>query len=345
METRRLGRSGLFVPVLGLGTATFAGKNDFFKEWGDTDVQGARRMIDISLDAGANLFDSADVYSDGAAEEVLGEALKGRRDRAIVSTKGGLPFVSDPADAGSSRRWLTKAVEGSLRRLRTDHIDLYQLHAFDAFTPVEETLETLDSFVRQGKIRYIGVSNYAGWQLMRMIGTAENRGLVRPVANQAYYSLIGRDFEWELMPLGLDQEMGTLVWSPLGWGRLTGAVRRDAPLPETSRLHRTADMSPHVDQERLYDVVDVLLEVAEEAGKSVPQVAINWLTGRPTVAGVMIGARTERQLRDNLGAVGWSLTADQIGRLDEASASQAPYPASVYSIQDGFRRVSPPLFG
>lgn len=330
METRFLGRSGLKVSALGFGAGTFGGKGPLFSAWGNTDVTEARRMIDLSLDAGLAFFDTADVYSDGASESILGEALRGRRDRVILSSKTGLRLGEGANDAGTSRLRLLKAVDASLKRLGTDYLDLLQLHAFDAMTPIEETLSTLDHLVRAGKVRYLGVSNFSGWQLMKSLGIADRHGWSRYVANQAYYSLIGRDYEWELMPLGIDQGVGAVVWSPLGWGRLTGKLRRGQPLPATSRLHDTADVGPPVAQERLFRIVDALDIVAEETGKSIPQIAINWLLQRPTVSTVLIGARNEEQLRQNLGAIGWQLPADQIARLDAASAMEAPYPYYPY---------------
>jgi len=343
MDYRNLGASGLKVPVLSFGTGTFGGSGPLFGAWGSTDVAEARRLIDVCLDAGVTLFDTADVYSNGASEEVLGEALRGRRDKALISTKTALPTGDGPNDAGASRERLIRAVDAALRRLQTDYIDLLQLHAYDAGTPVEETLSTLDDLVRAGKLRYVGCSNYAGWELMHSLAAADRHGHPRYIAHQVYYSLIGRDYEWELMPLGRHQGVGALVWSPLGWGRLTGKIRRGQPLPETSRLHATADIGPPVDDEHLYRVVDALDAVAAETGKSVAQVAINWLLQRPTVSSVILGARNEAQLRDNLGAAGWSLSTDQIARLDAASAVVAPYPYFPYRRQAGFARLNPPL--
>lgn len=343
MEYRRLGASGLKVPALAFGAGTFGGSGPLFGAWGSTDAAEARRLVDICLEAGVTLFDTADVYSAGASEEVLGRAIKGRRDKVLISTKAGLPVGDGPNEAGSSRIRLIEACEAALRRLGTDHIDLFQLHAFDAGTPVEEVLSTLDGLVRAGKVRYVGVSNFAGWQLMKSLAAAERHHLPRYVAHQVYYSLVGRDYEWELMPLGHDQGVGALVWSPLGWGRLTGKLRRGRPLPAGSRLHRTADFGPPVDDEHLFRVVDALDAVAEETGRAVPQVAINWLLQRPTVASVIVGARDEAQLRQNLGAVGWSLTPDQVARLDAASARTAPYPYFPYHRQEGFARLNPPL--
>jgi aryl-alcohol dehydrogenase-like predicted oxidoreductase len=326
MEFRRLGSSGLSVPALSLGTGTFAGKGPLFSAWGTTDVEEARRLIDICLDNGITMFDSADVYSGGGSESILGAAVKGRRDRVLISTKATFRSGPDANAVGSSRYHLLNAVEGALQRLGTDYLDLFQLHGFDAKTPVEEVLSTLDVLVRAGKIRYVGVSNFSGWHLMKSLAVAERYGYPRYVANQTYYSLIGRDYEWELMPLGLDQGVGAVVWSPLGWGRLTGKIRRGAPLPEVSRLHKTADYGPPVDDEYLYRVVDALDAVARETGKSVPQIALNWLLQRPTVSTVVIGARDEKQLRDNLGAVGWQLSAAQLASLDAASARTFAYP-------------------
>ena len=330
METRLLGRSGFKVPVLGFGAGTFGGKGPLFSAWGNAGVEEARGMIDVALEAGVNLFDTADVYSDGASEEILGAVLQGRRDQVILSTKTGLRLGEGPNDAGASRWRLLRAVDASLKRLRTDYIDLLQLHAFDALTPLEETLSTLDDLVRAGKVRYLGASNYAGWQLMKALSISDAHGWSRFVANQAYYSLAGRDYEWELMPLGLDQGVGAVVWSPLGWGRLTGKLRRGQPLPENSRLHETASVGPAIDDERLFDIVDVLDAIAEETGRTVPQVAINWLLTRPTVSTVLIGARDQAQLKQNLGAVGWQLAPEQIARLDAASAVPAPYPYYPY---------------
>ncbi|ALN89623.1 aldo/keto reductase [Lysobacter gummosus] len=339
MEHRYLGASGLRVPVLSFGTGTFGGEGDFFKAWGQTDVAGARRLLDVAIDAGVNLFDSADIYSNGAAESILGEAIKGRpRDSLLISTKATFRFGDGENEVGSSRYHLIRSVDAALKRLGTDYIDLFQLHGFDARTPIEETLSTLDDLVRAGKLRYLGVSNFSGWHLMKSLAVAQRYGWSRYVAHQAYYSLIGRDYEWELMPLALDQGVGAVVWSPLGWGRLTGKIRRGQPLPETSRLHVTGDMGPPVQDEYLYKVVDALDEVAQETGKTIPQIALNWLLQRPTVATVVIGARNEEQLKQNLGAVGWNLTAEQVARLDAASATAKAYP---YWHQSGFGERNP----
>jgi aryl-alcohol dehydrogenase-like predicted oxidoreductase len=342
MDYRQLGRSGLKVPVLSFGAGTFGGSGPLFGNWGTSDAKEARRLVDICLEAGVTLFDTADVYSNGASEEVLGEAIKGRRNDILISTKASLPMGEGPNDAGSSRSRLLRSIDAALKRLGSDHIDLFQLHAFDAATPIAEVLSTLDDLVRSGKIRYVGVSNFSGWQIMKSLAIAEKHGFPRYVANQAYYSLIGRDYEWELMPLGLDQGLGALVWSPLGWGRLTGKIRRGEPLPKGSRLHETASFGPPVDDEHLYRVVDALEEVAAETGKTVPQIAINWLLQRPTVSSVIIGARNEEQLKANLGAVGWTLTGEQMRRLDEASRRTAPYPYFPYHRQEGFARLNPP---
>jgi aryl-alcohol dehydrogenase-like predicted oxidoreductase len=295
-------------------------------------------MVDVCLDAGVTMFDTADVYSNGASEEVLGEALRGRRDKVLISTKATFRFGSGPNDVGSSRFHLLKSCDEALKRLQTDHIDIFQLHGFDAMTPPEETLATLDQLVRAGKIRYVGVSNFSGWHLMKSLAVADHYGYPRYVANQTYYSLVGRDYEWELMPLGLDQGVGALIWSPLGWGRLTGKIRRGQPLPQTSRLHTTADKGPPVDNERLFRVVDALEDIAKDTGKSIPQIALNWLFHRPTVSSVIIGARDEKQLKDNLGAIGWSLTPEQIAKLDAASETTKPYP---YWHQSGFAERNP----
>jgi len=342
VEYRRLGASGLKVPTLSFGAGTFAGQGPLFSEWGNTDAAEARRLLDICLEAGVTMIDTADVYSNGASEEVLGAAIKGRRDRVIISTKTSLPMGEGPKDAGSSRSRLIGACEAALRRLGTDYIDLLQLHAFDAGTPIEEVLSTLDDLVRAGKLRYVGVSNFSGWQLMKSLAIAERYGYPRYAAHQVYYSLLGRDYEWELMPLGLDQGVGALVWSPLGWGRLTGKLRRGQPLPKISRLHQTAGLGPPMEDAHLFRVIDALEAVAEETGKTIPQIALNWLLQRPTVSSVIIGARNEEQLRQNLGAIGWRLTPEQTARLDAASAVTAPYPYFPYRRQEGFARLNPP---
>ena len=342
MEFRQLGRSGFKVPVLSLGTGTFGGTGELFKAWGGTDVAEATKLIDICLDAGLNMFDSADVYSGGMSEEILGQAIRGRRDKVILSTKGTFRFGKGPNDVGSSRYHLMQAVEGSLRRLQTDFIDVYQLHGFDPLTPIEEVLQTLDDLVRAGKIRYVGCSNFSGWHLMKSLAVSEKYGLPRHVVHQAYYSLIGRDYEWELMPLGIAEQVSCAVWSPLGWGRLTGKIRRGQPLPPTSRLQskKVVDVGPPVPDERLFKVVEALDAISKETGKTVPQIALNWLLHRPTIATIIIGARNEEQLKQNLGAVGWDLSKEQIAGLDAASAVTPAYP---YWHQRGFERNPPPV--
>jgi aryl-alcohol dehydrogenase-like predicted oxidoreductase len=339
MEYRQLGGSGFKVPVLSLGTGTFGGGGELFKTWGATDVREATRIVDICLEAGLTMFDSADVYSGGLAEEILGQAIQGRRDKVIVSTKASFRTGEGPNDVGSSRHYLIRAVEASLRRLGTETIDLFQLHGFDALTPVEEVLQTLDELIKAGKIRYIGASNFSGWHLMKALAAADRYGLPRHVAHQAYYSLVGRDYESELMPLAIDQKVSAVVWSPLGWGRLTGKIRRNAPPPAVSRLPGSAFMGPPVADELLFRVIDAIDIVAEETGKTVTQIALNWLLQRPSVANVIIGARDEVQLQENLGAVGWNLTADQVKRLDEASTFTPSYP---YWHQRGFAERNPP---
>jgi len=326
MEYRLLGGSGLKVSALSFGAATFGGGNEFFKAWGDTDVAEAARLIDICFDAGVNLFDTANGYSDGRSEEVLAKALGNKRNRALISTKAFFPTGTGPNESGSSRYHLRRALEDSLRRLNTDTIDIYHLHGFDALTPIEEVQDTVNSFVHEGKVRYIACSNFSGWHLMKSLAIADRYGWTRFVAHQVYYSLVGREYEWELMPLALDQQVGALVWSPLGWGRLTGRIRRGQPLPEVSRLHKTADAGPPVADEYLYTVVDALDAIAAETGKTIPQIALNWLLQRPTVSSVIIGARNEKQLHDNLGADGWNLSAEQVARLDKASDVRPIYP-------------------
>ena len=326
MEFRQLGKSGLKVPVLCFGTATFGGGNDFFKAWGESDASEATRLLDLCLDAGVNLFDTADVYSDGLSETILGKAIAKRRDKVLISTKATFRLGTGPNDVGSSRFHLIQSCEASLKRLGTDYVDIYHLHGFDALTPVDEVLSTLDNLVKSGKVRYIACSNFSGWHLMKSLDTSDRYGWTRYVGHQVYYSLIGRDYEWELMPLGIDQGVGALVWSPLGWGRLTGKIRRGQPLPKVSRLHKAGDVGPQVSDEYLYKVVDALDEVAKETGKTVPQIALNWLLQRPTISTVIIGARNEEQLRQNLDATGWNLTAEQIAKLDAASDVKPIYP-------------------
>jgi len=326
MEHRRLGKSGLRVPALSFGTGTFGGGNDFFKGWGSTDSNGAARLVDICLDHGVSMFDSADVYSDGLAEQILGQAIKGKRNRVLISTKATFPLGDGANDYGSSRQHLIEAVDKALQRLGTDHIDLFELHGQDNNTPVEETLATLDQLVRSGKIRYIGGSNFSGWHLMKSLAVSDRYGYPRYVAHQAYYSLLNRDYEWELMPLGVDQGVGAVIWSPLGWGKLTGKIRRGQPAKPGMRAHDIAGTGPQFEEERLFRIVEALDVVSAETGKTLPQIALNWLLRRPSVSTVIIGARDEAQLVENIGAVGWVLTPEQIARLDQASDVAAAYP-------------------
>ena len=326
MEFRTLGRSGLKVPVLSFGTGTFGGGNEFFRAWGASDVAEATRLVDVCLEAGVNFFDTADIYSDGLSETILGKAIAGRRDAVLISTKATFRLGSGPNDVGSSRYHLIKACEASLRRLGTDYIDVYHLHGFDALTPLEEVLSTLNQLVVSGKVRYIACSNFSGWHLMKSLAVADKYGWARYVGHQVYYSLIGREYEWELMPLALDQGVGALVWSPLGWGRLTGKVRRGQPFPAESRLHKTGQYGPQTTDEYLYKVVDALEAVAKDTRKTVPQVALNWLVQQPSISTVIFGARNEEQLRQNLGAVGWNLSPEQVAKLDAASDVTPVYP-------------------
>jgi aryl-alcohol dehydrogenase-like predicted oxidoreductase len=324
MQYRNLGGSGLKVPVLMLGTATFGGGTDFFRKWGTTDVAEATSLVDACLDMGCNMFDTADSYSRGLSEEILGQAVKGRRGKVLLATKVGMPMGEGPNDHGTSRTRIIECCEASLRRLGTDCIDLYQLHGFDALTPVEEMLYALDNLTRAGKIRYFGVSNYSGWHLMKMLALAEKHSVPRPVTQQVYYALTDRDFEWELMPLALDQHVGTLVWSPLAGAKLSGKVGRSKQAPADSRSG--TDASWEVPQERLYRITDALEAIAAETGASIPRIALAWLLGRPTVSSIVIGARNVAQLRDNLTACDLALTAQQVASLDEASALRPAYP-------------------
>ncbi len=339
MQFRQLGKSGLQVPILCFGTGTFGGGNEFFKAWGETDVAEATRLVDVCMEAGVNFFDTADVYSQGLSEEILGQAIRHLpRENVLISTKATFAFGEGPNNVGSSRYHLTRQIDGSLKRLKTDYIDVYHMHGFDALTPVEETLSTLNDFVRQGKVRYIAASNFSGWHLQKSLDISDRYGCPRYAAHQVYYSLVGRDYEWELMPLGYSEGVGALVWSPLGWGRLTGKIRRGKPLPEVTRLHKTGDVGPQPDQEYLYNVVDALDAVAAETGRSVPQVALNWLLHKPTISSLIIGARNEQQLRDNLAVTSFNLTAEQVARLDKASEPQVAYP---YWHQRGFQNRNP----
>src|SRR5579862_5457226 len=338
MEYRLLGGSGLKVSALSFGAATFGGANEFFKAWGETDVAEATRLIDICLEAGVNLFDTADGYSSGRSEEILSQALGTRRDNVLISTKAFFPTGEGPNDRGSSRYHLRRALEASLRRLNTDYVDIYHMHGFDALTPMEEVQDTLNTFVREGKVRYIACSNFSGWHLMKSLAIADRHGWTRFVAHQVYYSLIGREYEWELMPLGIEEKVGALVWSPLGWGRLTGKIRIGQPKPAVSRLEVTAVNGPPVANEDVYKVVDAIDVIAKHTGKSVPQIALNWLLQRPTVSSVILGARNEEQLRQNLGSTGWNLTPEQVASLDAASEATPIYP---YWHQRQFRERIP----
>jgi aryl-alcohol dehydrogenase-like predicted oxidoreductase len=326
MEHRRLGHSGLRLPVLSFGTGTFGGGNEFFRAWGSTDAAGATRLIDLCLDHGVSMFDSADVYSAGLAEEILGQAIQGKRDRVLISTKATFPTGTGANDYGSSRQHLITAVDKSLKRLATDHIDLLQLHGQDYNTPVDETLSTLDQLVRSGKVRYIGASNFSGWHLMKSNAVAERYGYARHVAHQVYYSLLNRDYEWDLMQLGRDEGIGAVIWSPFGWGKLTGMIRRGQPAKPGMRAHDIAGTGPLYEEERLFRIIDALDGIAKETGKTIAQIALNWLLQRPTVATLIIGARNENQLIENIGAIGWSLTPAQVAVLDAASDVPPAYP-------------------
>ena len=325
MDYRQLGHSGLRVSALTLGTMTFGGR-DKFANVGSTDVDGATRQVDMCLDAGINLIDTADVYSDGLSEEIVGRALRGRRERVLLATKARMPMGDGPNDAGLSRHHLIRACEASLRRLDTDYIDLYQVHEWDGATPLEETLDALDHLVDSGKVRYIGCSNYAGWHVMKALGISERRGYQRFVSQQIYYSLQARDAEYELVPVALDQGVGILVWSPLAGGLLSGKYRRDQDGPEGSRQLTDWNEPPVRDQDALYDIVDALVEIAEEHDASPAQVALAWTLGRPGVASVVIGARTDEQLADNLRAADLELSEEERTRLDELSAPPLLYP-------------------
>lgn len=338
MEFRLLGGSGLSVPVICFGTATFGGGGEFFSAWGSSDAKEATRLVDMCMDAGVNFFDTADVYSNGLSEEILGKAIAGRRDKLLISTKSTFRMSDEPNDVGSSRHHILRSCEASLRRLNTDHVDIYTMHGFDARTPIEETLRALDDLVRSGKVRYLVCSNFSGWHLMKSLAIADKYGWSRYVGHQAYYSLVGREYEWELMPLALDQKVGTLVWSPLAAGRLGGRYRRNQPIPADGRIAQGGGEGRTIPDELLYSVVDVLDEIAAETGKTVAQVALNWLLQRPTVSTLVIGARNEAQLQQNLGAAGWNLTAEQVARLDAASDTEMMYP---YWHQSGFHERNP----
>ena len=324
MEYRRLGRSGLFVSALTLGSMTFGGQGGFSKV-GATDVAGARRQVDMCLDAGINLFDTANIYSGGESEEILGEAISGRRDDLLLATKVRMPVGDGPNDTGLSRYHIIRECEGSLRRLATDYIDLYQVHEWDGLTPLEETLEALDTLVKSGKVRYVGSSNYSGWHLMKALGISERLGLQRYISQQIHYTLQAREAEYELVPLAIDQECSILVWSPLAGGLLSGKYRRDRDASE-GRHVAGWDEPPVYDTDKLYDTVDVLVEIADGRGVSAARVALAWLLGRPGVASVIVGARTDEQLADNLKAAELELSEEERRRLDEVSALPLIYP-------------------
>ncbi len=326
MEYRFLGDSGFKVPALSFGTGTFGAESGFFSKWGNSDETEATRLVDICLDAGVNLFDTADVYSQGRSEVVLGKAISGRRDRLLISTKANFPMSDEPNDVGSSRIHIIHSCEASLRRLKTDYIDIYTIHGFDAKTSVEETLRALETLVQSGKVRYIACSNFSGWHLMKSVAISEKYGWARYVGHQAHYSLTSREYEWELMPLALDQKVGTLVWRPLSGGRLSGKFRRDQPPPANSRITQGGDEGPPIPEEWFYNLVDVLDVVAAQSEKTVAQVALNWVLQRPTVSTVIFGARNEAQLKENLAAVGWNLTPEQVAKLDAASEREPIYP-------------------
>lgn len=346
MEYRQLGNSGLRVPVLSFGTGTFGGGNDFFKAWGSTQVKEATELVNLCLDAGVNLFDTANVYSKGIAEEILGKAIVGLRDKVLISTKATFPMSDEINDFGSSRSNLIKQCEGSLKRLGTDHIDIYHMHGFDANTPIEETLNALNDLIKSGKVRYIACSNFSGWHLMKSLSISERYGWSKYVAHQAYYSLLNRDFEWELMPLGIDQHIGTLVWSPLASGKLSGKYRKNKPAPADARVAQGGSpvLGAPQDEERLYAIVDVLDEVAKETGKTISQISLNWLLQRPTVSNVIIGARNKEQLQQNLHAVGWNLTIEQVKKLDKVSEILPAYPYW-HQRQFPMLNAAPQLYG
>ena len=325
MKYRQLGRSGLRVSELTLGTMGFAGSGKF-RDVGEIDLDGARRQIDMALDAGVNLIDTADVYSDGASEEVVGEAVKGRRDQLLIATKARFEMGPGPNDAGLSRHHLIEACEASLRRLQTDHIDLYQVHEWDGQTPLEETLGALEHLVQAGKVRYVGCSNFAGWQVMKALGIAERDRLPAFVSQQVYMSLQERSAEYEIVPSALDQGLGLLIWSPLAGGLLSGKYRRGQAPPDGARLAGEWSEPPVYDEDKLYDTIETLVAVAEDRGVSPAQVAIAWLLTRPGVSTVITAARTETQLADNLGAASLELTDDELSRLEAVSRPPLIYP-------------------
>ena len=325
MEQRQLGLSDLSVSVLSLGTATFGGNTEFFKAWGETDVAEATRLVDIALEAGVNMFDTADVYSNGLSEEILGKAIAGRRDQLLISTKATFRTGTGLDDVGSSRKHLVSACEVSLKRLGTDYIDLWSMHGFDSLTPIDETLRVFDDLVRAGKVRHVGCSNFSGWHLMKSLSIAEQNAWPRYVAHQAYYSLLAREYEWELMPLAHDQHVGTVVWSPLSGGLLSGKIGRDTPPPNGTRI-AAQGVRPGASMVQTHDVIDVLRDIANDIGRSICQVALNWVMQRPTVSSLIIGARNESQLRENLAATQFTLSAGQVQRLDQVSHREPTYP-------------------
>src|SRR5450755_33263 len=325
MDYRQLGRSGLRVSQLTLGTMTFGGRGKF-RDVGETDLDGARRQIDMALDAGVNMIDPADVYSDGASEEIIGEALRGCRDRVLLATKGRFPMGSGPNDAGLSRHHLIHACEASLRRLKTDYVDLYQVHEWDGQTPLEETLGALDSLQRSGKVRYVGCSNFAGWQVMKALGIAKRAGLPEFVSQQVYLSLQERSAEYEIVPSAIDQGLGLFIWSPLAGGLLSGKYRRGEPQPPGSRHTSEWSEPPIYDEDKLYDTIETLVEIAQPRGVSPAQVALAWLLARPGITSVIVGSRTDEQLADNLAAATLELTAQERARLEAVSRPPLIYP-------------------
>ncbi len=326
MEYRLLGRSGLKISALTMGTMTIGGKGTFAKV-GKVGLDDARRLVDMCLDAGVNFIDTADIYSDGASEEIIGEILSdGRRDKTLIATKARFPMEEGPNGGGLSRHYLIRACEASLKRLRTDYIDLYQVHEWDGQTPLEETLEALDTLVRHGKVRYVGCSNFSGWQTMKALGIAEREHRQRFVSQQIHYTLQCREAEYELLPIAHDQGLGTLVWSPLAGGLLSGKHRRNQATPEGTRQLAGWSEPPVRDEEHLWDIVDALVEVGKAHEVSAAQVALAWLLGRPTISSVVIGGRTEAQFKDNLAAADLKLSEAERKRLNTISAPPVLYP-------------------
>ncbi|MBJ7456304.1 MAG: aldo/keto reductase [Thermoleophilia bacterium] len=325
MEYRQLGRSGLRVSTITLGTMGFGGTG-WATPIGQIDVEGARRQIAMAREAGVNLIDTADVYSGGLSEEILGEALGAERDDVLIATKVRLPMGDGPNDAGLSRHHIVRSAEASLRRLRTDYIDLYQVHEWDGQTPLDETLRALDDLVRSGKVRYVGCSNYAAWQMMKALWTADRHGLTPFVSNQLHYSVHMRDIENEIVPAAVDQGVGILVWSPIAGGLLSGKYRRGVEAPAGSRHLSDWSEPPVYDEEKLYDIIDALVAVAGDHGVSAARVALAYLLAKPAVTSLVIGARTEEQLADNLAAADLTLSAADIERLDAVSAQPLAYP-------------------